>query len=151
MKGHATKVACDAYGSMVLVAILDLVDDTEMLNKFIVSELANNVEKVAFDRHGRRLFLHLLSPQKSHYISVDALTALQIRNDSFEEEKDAEDGEVLEGSSLGSKKDSFVRRRELLQSSCLGEDYPNLQPNGGGWLILVKEGLSVAVSLAEVG
>eukprot|EP00250_Pteridium_aquilinum_P017253 c23532_g1_i1 orf=129-2126(+) len=155
LKGHATKVACDLYGCSVLLAILNLVDDTEMLNKFIVNELANNVEQIAFDRHGRRVFLHLLSPQKMQYISADALTPWQIRNQDSEEanteEKDEENKELLEGSFVNSKKDPFVRRTELLKSSLLAEKLIDACTSHAGDLLRSPIGKDLIYEVAKGG
>ncbi|KAI5084053.1 hypothetical protein GOP47_0000222 [Adiantum capillus-veneris] len=157
LKGHATKVACDAYGCLVLVAILDLVDDTEMLNKFIVNELAKNVEQIAFDRHGRRVFLHLLAPQKAQYMSAGALMPLPIGGDVSEEatveEADEQNNEVLDGSRMDSKskKDPFVRRMELLKSASLGEKLADLCTAHAGDLLRSPLGKDLIYEVAKGG
>ncbi|KAH7431322.1 hypothetical protein KP509_08G042900 [Ceratopteris richardii] len=150
LKGNAAKVACDAYGCLVLIAILDIVDDTEMLNKFIVNELVSSIEQIAFDRHGRRIFLHLLSPQKANGISADALTPLEAGN-CVSDEDNEENTESKEELVKASKKDPYVRRKELLTGSCLGEKLVDLCIEHAGYLLGGALGKDLIYEVAKGG
>lgn len=155
LKGHATKVSCDLHGCSVLIAILDVVDDTEMLNKFIVSELAKNAQQIALDRHGRRVLLHLLSPQKLHYISAEALTPLKVGKEVSEEAntevKGEENKDLLEGKVASSIKDPFIRRTELLKFSSLAEKLLDVCISHAGDLLRSALGKDLIYEAAKGG
>lgn len=155
-KGHATKVACDVHGCSVLMSVLDVVDDTEMLNKFIVNELAKNVEQIALDRHGRRVLLHLLSPQKLQYVWAEALTPLQVGKDFSEEGstevRDEENKDLsVEGSVTKSRKDPFVRRSEVLEFSSLAEKLLDVCTSHAGDLLRSPFGKDLIYEVAKGG
>ncbi|KAL3682394.1 hypothetical protein R1sor_000416 [Riccia sorocarpa] len=77
MKGHVKKIACDEYSSIVLMAILDLVDDTTLVSKVIVSELLKDLKEIISHKYGRRFVLHLLAPGEHRYFPVDILKLLE--------------------------------------------------------------------------
>ncbi|KAL2611233.1 hypothetical protein R1flu_022925 [Riccia fluitans] len=77
MKGHVKKIACDEYSSVVLMAVLDLVDDTTLVSKVIISELLKDLKEIVSHKYGRRFVLHLLAPGEHRYFPVDVLKLLE--------------------------------------------------------------------------
>ncbi|XP_077218294.1 pumilio 24 [Tasmannia lanceolata] len=78
MKGHIGKIAHDQYGSMVLVCILSVVDDTKLLTKVIIRELQKILKELVLDKNGRRSLLQLLHPHCPRYFVPDELTSLNL-------------------------------------------------------------------------
>ncbi|XP_022848760.1 pumilio homolog 24, partial [Olea europaea var. sylvestris] len=78
LKGHIDKIAHDRYGSMVLVCILSIVDDTKLISKIIIKELQGNLKELILDQNGRLLFLQLLHPNCPRYFSPDDLTYMSL-------------------------------------------------------------------------
>ncbi|KAG8372915.1 hypothetical protein BUALT_Bualt12G0116700 [Buddleja alternifolia] len=144
MKGHVDKIAHDKFGSMVLVCILSIVDDTKLLSKIIIRELEGNLKELLLDQNGRRPFLQLLHPNCARYFNPDDLTSLSLSipslknkatssfsssigesegGEAVEEDKNDEDDHSDASKQLneGGKKDSLKRRQELLVNSGLAE------------------------------
>lgn len=90
MKEHAVKIACDEYGSVVLMCILSFIDDTDVVKKVIIREIEKNLKELALDKYGRRPLLHLLCPNAPCYFPPDVLATLRTRitslSTSIEEE-----------------------------------------------------------------
>ncbi|XP_057817317.2 pumilio homolog 24 isoform X2 [Cryptomeria japonica] len=78
MKGHAVKIACDEYGSVVLMCILSFVDDTSVVNKVIIRAIEKNLKELALDKYGQRPLLHLLCPNARRYFPPDVLATLRL-------------------------------------------------------------------------
>ncbi|KAL0393295.1 UNVERIFIED_CONTAM: Pumilio24 [Sesamum radiatum] len=99
MKGHVDKIAKDKFGSMVLVCIFSVVDDTKLVSKVIIRELEANLKELLLDQG-----------------ESDG-------GEAVEEDKDGEGDHSNASIQLneGGKKDSFKRRHELLVSSGLAE------------------------------
>ncbi|KAG9441017.1 hypothetical protein H6P81_016871 [Aristolochia fimbriata] len=146
MKGHVGKIAHDQYGSLVLVSILSVVDDTKLISKVIISGLQKILKELLLDKNGRRVILQLLRPNSPRYFSPHDLASLDLTvpclctkeegSDVVEDvtKKQTESSKIDESSlydeedasgegtkSGGSKKEPSVRRFELLISSGLAE------------------------------
>ncbi|KAL1539122.1 pumilio 24-like [Salvia divinorum] len=132
MKGNIDKIASDKFGSMVLVAILSVVDDTKLVSKIIIRELEKKLKELILDQNTRRPFMQLLHPDCSRYFNQDDLASLNLSipslkvngepddEESNEQDKDGDsDGDIQMNE--GGKKDSFKRRQELLVDSGLAE------------------------------
>lgn len=78
MKEHIGKIAHDQFGSLVLVCIFSIVDDTKLIKKVVIRELQKILKELVLDKNGRRLFLQLLHPNCSRYFSPDDLTSLNL-------------------------------------------------------------------------
>ncbi|XVE65574.1 hypothetical protein DITRI_Ditri08aG0010700 [Diplodiscus trichospermus] len=78
MKGHISKIAHDQYGSMVLIGIVSMVDDTKLITKIVIRELQTTLKELVLDKSGRRLLLQLLHPNCSRYLSPDDLASLNL-------------------------------------------------------------------------
>ncbi|KAJ0980625.1 hypothetical protein J5N97_008880 [Dioscorea zingiberensis] len=147
MKDHVRKMALDQYGSLLLICILSVVDDTKLVTKIVIRELQTAMKELILDRNGRRPILELLHPRSPRYLNPDDLACLNLTVPSLCSQSDGADGSVNldlnkemdssevmmtdknESESLsneqhsipGSKKDPSVRRRELLVDSGLAE------------------------------
>ncbi|UMM16210.1 hypothetical protein L5515_013321 [Caenorhabditis briggsae] len=62
-KDLSVKAAMEHYGHRVLLALFDTVDDTVLLNKVIVSELANEMKKLIEDDWGEKVIHYLVHPR----------------------------------------------------------------------------------------
>ncbi|CAN4106338.1 unnamed protein product [Withania somnifera] len=150
MKDKVGKIAHDKCGTLVLVSILSIVDDTKLLSKVIIREIEGILKELLLDQNGRRLLLQLLHPNSSRYFIPDELAALSSSvpslvtkspskvNVALGEEKEAsglgeagKEHSCLTGAAAdatqsphlneGGKKDPLTRRRELLVNSGLAE------------------------------
>merc|ERR1712147_352221 len=87
------------FGHMVLMAIFDTVDDTKLVGKAVLGELAECVTKVMQDKYGLRVVKDLFAGRESAYTYPDAIEIMK-KGDGNE----------------NSKKEMGVRRSELLES-----------------------------------
>ncbi|XP_031277171.1 pumilio homolog 24 [Pistacia vera] len=78
MKGHIGKIAHDQCGSLVLLCIVSIVDDTKLITKIVLRELQTNLKELVLDKNGRRVLLQLLHPNCSRYLSPDDLASLNL-------------------------------------------------------------------------
>ncbi|KAF1765207.1 hypothetical protein GCK72_005159 [Caenorhabditis remanei] len=67
-KDLSVKAAMEHYGHRVLQALFDTVDDTVLLNKVIVSELANEMKKLIEDDWGEKVIHYLVHPRDARGI-----------------------------------------------------------------------------------
>ncbi|RWR94227.1 Pumilio RNA-binding repeat [Cinnamomum micranthum f. kanehirae] len=156
MKGHVGKVAHDQYGSMVLVCILSVVDDTKLITKVIIRELQAILKELVLDKNGRRPLLQLLHPNCQRYFSPDDLASLNSsvpslcdrgegsevtvgaepeknkETSEIDGHKDSEDDEESLQFADRSKKDPSLRRFELLMNSGLAETFDEGRANLAG-------------------
>ncbi|CAA2961299.1 pumilio homolog 24 [Olea europaea subsp. europaea] len=181
LKGHIDKIAHDRYGSMVLVCILSIVDDTKLISKIIIKELQGNLKELILDQNGRLLFLQLLHPNCPRYFSPDDLTYMSlsipsIRNkatsfslwnlwifncfyvnseddEAVQEDRNGE-GKTSDASihlNKGGKKDSFTRRQELLVNSGLAEKLIDVCHEMARELLRSKFGKEIIYEVATGG
>jgi hypothetical protein len=61
-KTFAVKIACEEYGHLVLLRLLDSTDDTVLVRKTLYPELLPAMPELVVHPHGRFLPLHLLLP-----------------------------------------------------------------------------------------
>ncbi|XP_052189701.1 pumilio homolog 24 [Diospyros lotus] len=78
MKGYVGKIVHDQCGTMVLVCILSIVDDTKLVAKVVVRELQTILKELVMDKNGRRPLLQLLRPNCPRYFSPDDLASLNL-------------------------------------------------------------------------
>jgi len=99
LKTFVAKVCTDEHGFRVMLALLDVVDDTRLVRKALLDELMANVTEIVASEHGRKVVHYLLSPRDTTYFHPQLIATL------------------AEGdSNTTSKKESAVRRRELLEA-----------------------------------
>ncbi|CAI9771083.1 unnamed protein product [Fraxinus pennsylvanica] len=168
-KGHIDKIVHDRYGSMVLVCILSIVDDTKLISKIIIKELKGNLKELILDQNGRRPFLQLLHPNCPRYFSPDDLISLSLSIPSIrnkgESDTNPKDDEAIEEDTNGEgktsntsvhlneggKKDSFTRRQELLVHSGLAEKLIDACHEMAGELLRSKFGKEIIYEVAIGG
>nr|XP_018681082.1 PREDICTED: pumilio homolog 24-like [Musa acuminata subsp. malaccensis] len=146
IKGHVRKLSLDQLGSLLLVCVLSVVDDTKLVTKIVIREMQTMLKELVLDKNGRRTVLQLLHPQCSRYFAPEDLACLSLSVPSLsaqaEETEDpmevgleqCQNGEAPmtdnENSEVGrksvqldtvGKKDSFRRRCELMVESGLAE------------------------------
>ncbi|KAJ4819206.1 Pumilio [Rhynchospora pubera] len=156
MKGHVRKLALDQYGSLLLICILSIVDDTKLVNKVIMQEIKKALNDLVHDKNGRRPLLQLLHPNCSRYLSPDDLASINYTVPSIisqgEElaETDVSTGEGQKASVEG-KKDPSLRRSELLLDSGLGEGLIEICTENVGALLRSNFGREVIYEVAIGG
>lgn len=99
MKTYVEKVANGQYSHLVLLAAFDCIDDTKLVKQIIISEIINSLPNIVNDKYGRKVLLYLLSPRDPAHTVREIIEVLQ-----------KGDGNAH------SKKDTEIRRRELLES-----------------------------------
>ena len=83
---------------MVLMALFDCVDDTKLVYKLIISEIATQLKDIVFHEHGRKVILYLLASRDQTYTHPQVIEILKHGD-----------------SNSHSKKEASVRHKELLQ------------------------------------
>ncbi|XP_015993808.2 pumilio homolog 3 isoform X2 [Rousettus aegyptiacus] len=99
MKTYVEKVANGQYSHLVLLAAFDCIDDTKLVKQIIISEIISSLPNILNDKYGRKVLLYLLSPRDPAHTVREIIEVLQ-----------KGDGNAH------SKKDTEIRRRELLES-----------------------------------
>ncbi|XP_062214063.1 pumilio homolog 24 isoform X2 [Phragmites australis] len=142
LKGHVMKLALNDFGCLFITCILSIVDDTKLVSKIVIQELAKHIKQLIFDKNGRRPLLQLLHPLCSRYLPPADLACLSynvpslisregeasesaaeiISENKVDTVADKEHGS-LEGTQIASdsKKDPSQRRHELLIKNELAE------------------------------
>lgn len=131
MKGYALRIATEQHGHVVLLRLMDVMDDTVLINKTILAELKPELLKLAEDRFGRVVLLFLLAPTNKRYLTAETTEILKpafLPDYLFSkksEEADEEDGEGKPAKKKEvviptnfklvptSKKESSIRQTEL--------------------------------------
>jgi pumilio homology domain family member 6 len=98
-KDYIVKIAKEKHGHMVLLAVFDAIDDTVLINKAVLRDLVKDMRDLLDDVSGRKVLLYLLAPRDSHYFPPTVTRLLELG-----------DGNA------NSKKDTDIRRRELLNA-----------------------------------
>lgn len=110
-KDLSVKAALEHYGHRVLYAIFDSIDDTVRVNKFVISELANEIKRLVEDEWGEKVLHYLVHPRDGRGIDRQEIAFLK-QGDNNEH----------------SKKEAKVRYAELF--AALAENlYPYLAAN----------------------
>ena len=97
-RGNATQVAQHECGHLVLMRALDVVDDTVLMRKAVVAELAESCIELALDQYGYRVLMQLIKPNSGRYVT------------------NAKHMKILTSVSTTSKKEPEARREEHLKT-----------------------------------
>lgn len=100
LKSHVEKLAGDAGQAQILMALLSFVDDTILVGKAIVLELAKILPALCKSKIGQRVVLMLLAGRVNQYITPQSASLLAACD-------------ALAAAT--SKKDAQTRRKELLE------------------------------------
>ncbi|KAM5568884.1 pumilio [Rosa sericea] len=162
MKGHIRNIASDQCGSMVLVSLVSVVDDTKLITKVVINELQEHLKDLVFDKDGRRPLLQLLHPNCSRYLTPYDLASLslsipslsnKVESDIPSEGMETETNDPDESTQLvdGGKKDPSIRRQELLVKSGLAERLVDVCIASAGELLRSNFGKEVMYEVATGG
>ncbi|CAK5116470.1 unnamed protein product [Meloidogyne enterolobii] len=75
--GLAISACKDNFVQRVLFGIFDCVDDTNLVNKIIINEVANNIADLIYDKHGVIVLHYLVHPRDPHVIAKSLQNILQ--------------------------------------------------------------------------
>eukprot|EP00898_Chlorokybus_atmophyticus_P002801 jgi/Chlat1/3521/Chrsp23S03795 len=126
MKGLVARMCRDEHGHLIVMRLLDVMDDTTLLNKVLVSEILKELRDIVHDKRARLVVLRLLAPACTRYFSPNIQELLQRQvapivnpkvNNAAVAEGDSDDDDEQqqqEQHQSVSKKDPEVRRVELL-------------------------------------
>lgn len=126
-------------GYLVIQRVLDVVDDTVLVQKSVLSELNDELFAVAMHPNGRKVLLQLLSPLNKAYLSPDDIELLAPPMIPSPEDPSVQ--------VVNYKKDPDARREELLKGLL-----PKLQDMciaNATALMRSKEGRDVLVEVAK--
>ncbi|KAL7074362.1 hypothetical protein ACQ4LE_006259 [Meloidogyne hapla] len=76
--GLAISACKDNFVQRVLFGIFDCVDDTNLVNKIIVKEIANNIADLIYDKHGVIVLHYLVHPRDPHVIAKSLQNILKL-------------------------------------------------------------------------
>ncbi|KAJ8667079.1 hypothetical protein QAD02_008741 [Eretmocerus hayati] len=97
LKEHIKDIVTSEHGHLMILALLDSVDDTVLLNKILLQEMLNNLSDIVLNEYGRRVVLYLVARRDTHYFHPALVEYL----------KQGDGNET-------SKKPADVREKELL-------------------------------------
>ncbi|CAH0489293.1 unnamed protein product [Peronospora farinosa] len=126
-------------GYLVIMRILDVVDDSVLVQKSILAELNNELFSIAMHPSGRKVLLQLLSPLNKKYLSADDLVLLEPPTLPL-----AEDPTIT---IVNYKKDPDARREEILKG--LLPKLEEMSIANTAALMRSKEGRDVIVEVAK--
>ncbi|CCA67395.1 hypothetical protein PIIN_01226 [Serendipita indica DSM 11827] len=98
LKPHLERICLDSEAQLVLFTLLEVTDDTKMISKSVLGDLAALTPKLYADSNGRRALLYPLIYRSTRHVTP-AMAAVLATTDSIRE--------------LTSKKDDDVRKAEI--------------------------------------
>ncbi len=80
-KTFVTKICSEEHGHKVLLAMFDSVDDTKLVSKAIIGEMAGNLKDILAMESGRKVLMYLLAPRDKTYFhpQVSSLYLVSLR------------------------------------------------------------------------
>ncbi|CAG9537190.1 unnamed protein product [Cercopithifilaria johnstoni] len=95
-KGLITKTCLEEFAHRFLIAVFDTVDDTVLVDRYLLKELLNNIAEIIKSNYGVKIMHHLIHPRDPRFYSASQVAIYK-----------AGDGNPY------SKKDSKLRYSEL--------------------------------------
>ncbi|KAG7401614.1 hypothetical protein PHYBOEH_000146 [Phytophthora boehmeriae] len=126
-------------GYLVIMRILDVVDDSVLVQKSILAEMNDELFSIAMHPSGRKILLQLLSPLNTKYLSPDDLKLLEPPILPSPEDPNVQ--------VVNYKKDPNARREELLKG--LLPKLEEMCVENAAALMRSKEGRDVIVEVAK--
>ncbi|KAG2530750.1 hypothetical protein JM16_001459 [Phytophthora kernoviae] len=126
-------------GYLVIMRILDVVDDSVLVQKSILAEMNDELYSIAMHPSGRKVLLQLLSPLNKKYLSPDDLQLLEPPMLPSPEDPSVQ--------VVNYKKDPDARREELLKG--LLPKLEDMCVENAAALMRSKEGRDVIVEVAK--
>ncbi|XP_011685008.1 PREDICTED: pumilio domain-containing protein KIAA0020 [Wasmannia auropunctata] len=77
IKGNVRAMCMSKHGYMTLLALLDSVDDTVLMQKIILSELQEDLVNVALNEYGKHVILYLVARRNPLYFSPGIVELLR--------------------------------------------------------------------------
>jgi len=88
-KTFVLKICKEEYGHLVMLSLFDVIDDTVLVKKAILSEVLSNMEDLMLDQYGRKVLLYLLKPRSPSYFLPDIVKVLQQGDGNIHSKKEA--------------------------------------------------------------
>jgi len=97
-KTFVTKIATEEYGHLVLLGLFDQMDDTKLVGKAIIGEIAENFQEIVTNKFGVRVVKYLMAARDPAYIYVDAVKLLEQgdKNETSRKEREVRCQELRE-------------------------------------------------------
>jgi len=90
-KGLAVKTCHEEYGRLVLLAIFDCVDDTVLVKKCIVQDIANDIKQVITNKYGVKVAHYLCHPRDKRHFLKETVQLLAKGDDNPHSKKEKKD------------------------------------------------------------
>jgi len=90
-KGLAVKTCHEEHGRLVLMAIFDCVDDTVLVKKCIVQDIANDIKQVVTNKYGVKVAHYLCHPRDKRHFLKETVQLLAKGDDNPHSKKDKKD------------------------------------------------------------
>uniref|UniRef100_A0A915AZ66 PUM-HD domain-containing protein n=1 Tax=Parascaris univalens TaxID=6257 RepID=A0A915AZ66_PARUN len=88
-KSLVVKTCLEEFGHRVLIAMFDTVDDTVLVNRYIIQEISNDIRTVALNRYGERVLHYLVNPRDRRYFGKGSLDIFKEGDNNAYSKKDA--------------------------------------------------------------
>eukprot|EP01083_Nonionella_stella_P035983 98168_1 len=123
MSDFVITMCCDKHSYLIIIKLLDVIDDTTILNKVIVKPIIKHLSILMYHDFGRLVLLHLLCPRNTTYFQRNKLYNLlctaPITQRKYEELKFMESDEDEDGDiDVLNANDGFVHVDPLKQANC---------------------------------
>ncbi|BHF77403.1 hypothetical protein SprV_0602050800 [Sparganum proliferum] len=76
LKTFVASLAYDEHGHLFLMGLLDAVDDTKLLCKYVIKELLDDLEDIVAHPHARKVLLYLLAPRDQRHFPAQLVKNL---------------------------------------------------------------------------
>ncbi|URD72028.1 Pumilio [Musa troglodytarum] len=140
IKGHVRKLSLDQLGSLLLVCVLSVVDDTKLVTKIVIRELQTMLKELVLDK-----------VEETEDSMEVGLEQCQNGEAPMTDNENSEVGRKSVQLDTGGKKDSFRRRYELMVESGLAEGLFETCTDNVGELLRSNFGKEVVYELAVGG
>ncbi|KAF5284397.1 hypothetical protein FQA39_LY17072 [Lamprigera yunnana] len=81
LKEHIMDLSMHEHGHYTVIALLDAVDDTVLLNKMILTKILSDVNSLVQNEHGRKILLWLIAPADSTHFHPLLINQLAVGRD----------------------------------------------------------------------
>ncbi|KAL7056655.1 hypothetical protein AAHC03_021201 [Spirometra sp. Aus1] len=81
LKTFVASLAYDEHGHLFLMGLLDAVDDTKLLCKYVIKELLDDLEDIVAHPHARKVLLYLLAPRDQRHFPAQLMKNLLVDGD----------------------------------------------------------------------
>jgi len=89
-KTFVPKICKEEFGHLVMLALLDIIDDTVLLTKALFPEIVSNMEDIIADQYGRKVCLYILKPRSPSYFLPAIVKILEQGDNNEYSKKSAE-------------------------------------------------------------